>query len=313
MIVEMQGVEKRYGNVQALAGVDLAVAPGEVVGFLGPNGAGKTTSIKVMLGLTAPTRGRALLFGGDPSRRAARGRVGVMLQESGVPTALRVRELIDLFGRYYPYALPTAEVLERADLVTKADALVGALSGGQRQRLHFALAIVGDPDLLFLDEPTAALDVEARRSFWAQVEGFVALGKTVLFTTHHLAEADAVAQRLVVIDRGRVIAEGTPREVKARVAGKTVRFRGDLDGAAWASRPYVQRVDLEAGGLHAVYTNEPERLLHELFAAGASVHELTVTDADLEDAFVALTRGEAPGRPASPAENPAMATPEVRA
>ncbi|MFN2322334.1 MAG: ABC transporter ATP-binding protein [Trueperaceae bacterium] len=290
-IVEMQGVEKRYGSVQALAGVDLAVAPGEVVGFLGPNGAGKTTSIKVMLGLTAPTQGRALLFGGDPSRRAARGRVGVMLQESGVPTALRVRELIDLFARYYPYALPTAEVLARADLAAKAEALVGALSGGQRQRLYFALAIVGDPDLLFLDEPTAALDVEARRAFWAQVEGFVALGKTVLFTTHHLAEADAVAQRLVVIDQGRVIAQGTPREVKARVAGKAVRFRSDLDRASLASRPYVQRIDLEAGGLHAVYTNEPERLLRELFAEGASVRDLTVTDADLEAAFVALTNG----------------------
>ena len=306
MIVEMQGVEKRYGNVQALAGVDLAVAPGEVVGFLGPNGAGKTTAIKVMLGLTAPTRGRALLFGGDPNRRAARGRVGVMLQESGVPNALRVRELIDLFGRYYPYALPTAEVLARADLGAKADALVGALSGGQRQRLYFALAIVGDPDLLFLDEPTAALDVEARRAFWAQVEGFVALGKTVLFTTHHLAEADAVAQRLVVIDRGRVIAEGTPREVKARVAGKAVRFRSDVPFAALAARPYVQRVDDEAGGLQAVYTNEPERLLRELFAEGASLRDLTVTDADLEAAFVALTRDARPG-------GTSATTPEVTA
>ena len=292
MVVEMRGVEKRYGDVVALAGVDLAVAPGEVVGFLGPNGAGKTTSIRVMLGLTTPSRGEALLFGGPPARRDARGRVGVMLQDSGVPTSLRVRELVGLFARYYPYALPRDEVLERAGLREKADALVSSLSGGQRQRLYFALAIVGDPDLLFLDEPTVALDVEGRRAFWQQVVGFAELGKTVLFTTHHLAEADAVAQRLVVIDRGHVIAEGTPSEVKRRVADRTVRFRADVPVAALVARPYVQRVEPEPGGLTAVYTSEPERLLRELFAQGADLRDLTVTDADLEAAFVALTRRE---------------------
>jgi ABC-2 type transport system ATP-binding protein len=289
MIAEMRGVEKRYGAVQALAGVDLAVAPGEVVGFLGPNGAGKTTSIRVMLGLTTPTRGEARLFGGAPGRPEARGRVGVMLQESGVPTSLKVGEVVGLFARYYPYALPTGEVLARAGIEAKANALVATLSGGERQRLFFALAIVGDPDLLFLDEPTVALDVEGRRAFWDQVAGFTALGKTVLFTTHHLAEADAVAGRLVVIDRGRVIAEGTPSEVKRRVADKTVRFRADLPAASLASRPYVQRVATEPGGLTAVYTSEPERLLRDLFAEGTSLRDLTVTDADLEAAFMALT------------------------
>jgi len=292
MVVEMRGVEKLYGDVRALAGVDLAVAPGEVVGFLGPNGAGKTTSIRVMLGLTTPTRGEARLFGGAPDRREARGRVGVMLQESGVPTSLRVRELVSLFARYYPYALPVDEVLGRAGLDGKARALVSTLSGGERQRLYFALAIVGDPDLLFLDEPTVALDVEGRRAFWQQVVGFAELGKTVLFTTHHLAEADAVARRLVVIDRGRIIAEGTPSEVKRRVADRTVRFRADLPAAALTERAYVQRVEAEPGGLTAVYTSEPERLLRELFAQGADLRDLTVTDADLEAAFVALTRRE---------------------
>jgi ABC-2 type transport system ATP-binding protein len=292
MVIEMRGVEKRYGDVVALAGVDLAVAPGEVVGFLGPNGAGKTTSIRVMLGLTRPTAGEARLFGGAPERREARGRVGVMLQESGVPTTLRVRELVTLFGRYYPYALPVDEVLARAGLEDKALALVSTLSGGQRQRLYFALAIVGDPDLLFLDEPTVALDVEGRRAFWQQVVGFAELGKTVLFTTHHLSEADAVARRLVVIDKGRIIAEGTPSEVKRRVADRTVRFRSDVPASALAGRPGVQRVDLEPGGLTAVYTSEPERLLRELFAQGTELRDLTVTDADLEAAFVALTRRE---------------------
>ena len=292
MVVEMRAVEKQYGDVRALAGVDLAVASGEVVGFLGPNGAGKTTAIRVMLGLTTPTRGEAWLFGGAPDRREARGRVGVMLQESGVPTSLRVRELVSLFARYYPYALPVDEVLGRAGLDAKARALVSTLSGGERQRLYFALAIVGDPDLLFLDEPTVALDVEGRRTFWQQVVGFSELGKTVLFTTHHLAEADAVARRLVVIDRGRIIAEGTPAEVKRRVADRTVRFRSELPPAALAGRAYVQRVDPEPGGLTAVYTSEPERLLRDLFAQGVDLRDLTVTDADLEAAFVALTRRE---------------------
>lgn len=292
MVVEMCGVEKRYGDVRALAGVDLAVAPGEVVGFLGPNGAGKTTSIRVMLGLTKPTEGEARLFGGPPDRREARGRVGVMLQESGVPSSLRVREIVELFARYYPFALPIDEVLARAGLEPKARALVSTLSGGERQRLYFALAIVGDPDLLFLDEPTVALDVEGRRAFWQQVVGFAELGKTVLFTTHHLSEADAVARRLVVIDRGRIIAEGTPSDVKRRVADRTVRFRTGLPASALATRPGVQRVDLEPGGLLAVYTSEPEGLLRELFAEGAELRDLTVTDADLEAAFVALTRRE---------------------
>ncbi len=292
MVVEMLGVEKRYGDVRALAGVDLAVAEGEVVGFLGPNGAGKTTSIRVMLGLTQPTSGEARLFGGSPDRREARGRVGVMLQESGVPSALRVREIVELFSRYYPFALPTDEVLARAGLEPRARALVSTLSGGERQRLYFALAIVGDPDLLFLDEPTVALDVEGRRAFWQQVVGFAELGKTVLFTTHHLSEADAVARRLVVIDSGRIIAEGTPSEVKRRVADRTVRFRADLPVSVLEGRPDVQRVDLEPGGLWAVYTSEPERLLRELFAQGAELRDLTVTDADLEAAFVALTRRE---------------------
>jgi ABC-2 type transport system ATP-binding protein len=290
MVVEMRGVEKRYGDVRALAGVDLAVAPGELVGFLGPNGAGKTTSIRVMLGLTRPTAGQARLFGGSPDRLEARGRVGVMLQESGVPSSLRVREVVELFARYYPYALPTDEVLARAGLEPRARALVSTLSGGERQRLYFALAVVGDPDLLFLDEPTVALDVEARRAFWQQVVGFAELGKTVLFTTHHLSEADAVARRLVVIDKGRIIAEGTPSEVKRRVAHRTVRFRADVPASDLEGRPDVQRVEIEPGGLTAVYTSEPERLLRELFAQGTELRDLTVTDADLEAAFVALTR-----------------------
>ena len=304
-MIEMRGVTKRYGDVRALDGIDLDVAPGEVVAVLGPNGAGKTTAISVMLGLTRPTSGTVRCFGGDPARFEARSRVGVMLQESGVPAALRVCEVVGLFQRYYPYTLPLDELLARADLTVKRDAPVSTLSGGQRQRLYFALAIAGDPDLVFLDEPTVALDVSARRAFWEQVEGFAELGKTVLFSTHYLDEADAVARRVVVVDHGRVIAEGTPREIKRLVADTTVRFHADVDLERMRALPGVQRADLEDGFV-VIATNEPEALLRRLFADGVAVRDLRVTDSDLEAAFVHLTNrgvhGAASGAQASGAQ-----------
>ena len=290
MVIEMRGVTKRYGDVQALAGIDLDVEPGEVVAVLGPNGAGKTTAIAVMLGLTRPSSGDVRCFGGDPTRYAARSRVGVMLQESGVPSSLKVAEVVGLFQRYYPYTLPLGEILERADLVEKRDTLVSTLSGGQRQRLYFALAIAGDPDLVFLDEPTVALDVSARRSFWQQVDGFAALGKTVLFSTHYLEEADAIARRVVVVDRGRVIAEGSPRDIKRLVADTTVRFAADVALERVAAMPEAQRATLDEGFV-VVTTNEPEALLRRLFADGVALRDLRVSDTDLEAAFVHLTNG----------------------
>ena len=290
MVIEMQGVTKRYGSVQALDGIDLTVEQGEVVAVLGPNGAGKTTAIAVMLGLSRPSGGRVACFGGDPTRFAARSRVGVMLQESGVPNSLRVAEVVGLFRRYYPYTLPLADILARADLTFKRDALVSTLSGGQRQRLYFALAIAGDPDLLFLDEPTVGMDVNARRAFWEQVEGFAALGKTVLFCTHYLDEADAFAQRVVMLADGRVIAEGSPRDIKRLVAATSVRFRSDVGLERVASLPQAQRVAFEEGVI-TVATNEPEALLQRLFAEGVALHDLRVLDADLAAAFVHLTNG----------------------
>ena len=302
MVIEMQGVTKRYGSVQALDGVDLRVEQGEVVAVLGPNGAGKTTAIAVMLGLTRPSGGRVACFGGDPTRFAARSRVGVMLQESGVPNSLRVAEVVGLFQRYYPYTLPLADILARADLASKRDALVSTLSGGQRQRLYFALAIAGDPDLVFLDEPTVGMDVNARRAFWEQVEGFAALGKTVLFCTHYLDEADAFARRVVMLAGGRVIAEGSPRDIKRLVAATSVRFRSDVTLERLQRLPQVQRATLEEGVL-TVATNEPEALLQRLFAEGVALHDLRVLDADLEAAFVHLTNGAegASERPAAAA------------
>ncbi len=201
-IARVTQVSKSYGAVQALREVDLTINAGEVVALLGPNGAGKSTLVRLLLGLASPTGGRVSIFGGDPKDPGTRERVGAMLQVGGVPSTMKVREHIDLFSSYYPKPLPMAEVVEMAGLQGIEERQFGELSGGQKQRVLFALAICGDPDLLFLDEPTVGLDVEARRGFWEQIRGLVARGKTVLLTTHYLEEADALADRVVVINKG---------------------------------------------------------------------------------------------------------------
>lgn len=287
-VIEMQGVSKRYGKLEALRGVSLEVGAGEVVAFLGPNGAGKTTAISIMLGQKLPDSGTVRLFGHRPDLREARGRVGVMLQESGLPQSLTVEEIVELFARYYPYRLPTQEVLERADLLEKRRAQVSQLSGGQKQRLYFALAVVGDPDLIFLDEPTVAMDVEARRAFWEQVRTFAALGKTILFSTHYLEEADANADRVIVLHQGRVLLSGTPAQIKRRVAAKTVRLRTDAPLEQLEALPGAGRLEQQNGHV-LVYSNEPEAFLSELVRRGYSMSDLTVKDTDLEAAFVSLT------------------------
>ncbi|MBV8084864.1 MAG: ABC transporter ATP-binding protein [Chloroflexi bacterium] len=287
--VELRDVSKDYGSVRALEGVSMVIAPGEVVALLGPNGAGKSTSIALMLGLRRPTSGEVLLFGLDPRTPAARARTGVMLQESGVPGTLKVRELVDLFRSYYPDPLSTKELLIRAGLEEKSNALLSTLSGGQKQRVYFALAIAGDPALIFLDEPTTGLDVEARRGFWAQIEAFAGGGKTIVLTTHNLQEADALATRVIVVNKGRIIADGTPAAIKARTAGKQVSFRvaqplaGSLfDGLSLA------RLEVSDGQV-SFLSAEPEPALKRVFAAGGEVTDLQVVPAGLEDAFLTLT------------------------
>jgi ABC-2 type transport system ATP-binding protein len=210
-VIEMSGVTKEYGPVHALDGVDLRVERGEIVALLGPNGAGKTTTFELLLDLARPTRGRVEVLGGPPS--AARGRVGAMLQSAGLPEQVTVRELVRLVGRSYPQALPVEEVLDRVQLAGRAGRTVTALSGGERQRLLLALALVGEPELLLLDEPTAAMDVVSRRSFWAQARTAVGHGATILFATHDMTEAETVADRILVIARGRLLADGSPAEL----------------------------------------------------------------------------------------------------
>ena len=289
---------KSYQEVRAVVDLDLVVEQGEIVAVLGPNGAGKTTTIEMLLGLIRPDAGQVRLFGRTPDDTSVRARVGSMLQDSDGPDNLTVAETVALVRRYYPYGLPVAEVLERADLSAKSGNKIGQLSGGQRQRLSFALAIAGDPDLLFLDEPTAALDVSARKAFWEQVRAFADLGKTILFSSHNLAETDAVAHRIVVINRGRVIVDGTPSAVKATVAAKTVRLHTDAPPEVLRQIAGVRRVDVDhTGAGHpgtsqlTIQTSEPERLLAQLFRDDQRVLDLTVLDTDLESAFVHLTSG----------------------
>ncbi|HSE04488.1 MAG TPA: ABC transporter ATP-binding protein [Methylomirabilota bacterium] len=284
------GARKRYGDVEALRGIDLTIRAGEVVAMLGPNGAGKTTSIALMLGLRQPTAGQVRLFGLPPADRRARSRCGVMLQESGTTSVLTVREIVDVFRAYYPAPLPAERAIAMAGLDEQAAARVGTLSGGQRQRLYFALAVCGDPDVLFLDEPTVGMDVEARRAFTASVQSLSGDGKTIVFTTHYLREAEELARRIVVIDHGAVIADASPQELKARVPGKKITLV--------AGRPFAP-ADLEGlpaqvlsvGGERAsLLSNAPAAVLRELFRRGVDVADLEVTGADLEEAFLALTR-----------------------
>ena len=289
MVAHLEGVNKNYGDVRALRGVNFRVRAGEVLALLGPNGAGKTTAVKLLLGLLQPNSGKVRVFGGDPTNPENRMRTGAMLQVGRVPETLRVREHIDLFSSYYRNPMPQAEVLAAAGLEKLRDRKYADLSGGQKQRVLFALSICGDPDILFLDEPTVGLDVEARRLLWDQIRKLVSRGKTILLTTHYLPEADALADRVAVINRGEIIAEGTPAQIKARASGKRIRCITQLSLASLRQIPGVTlaQQDREAVELH---TGEAEPVVRELLARDASLSGLEIATAGLEEAFLALTQ-----------------------
>jgi ABC-2 type transport system ATP-binding protein len=211
---QLDAVSKSYGDTHALRDVTLTVAAGETLALLGPNGAGKTTAIRLLLGLTAPTSGTAQLFGKNPREARNRARSGAMLQAGDVPEMLTVREHIELFSSYYPKPLPVGDTIRAAALEGLQKRRFGQLSGGQQQRVFFALAICGDPEILFLDEPTVGLDIEMRQVMWESIRGFVSRGRSVLLTTHYLGEADALADRIALIRGGEIIAQGTPAEIK---------------------------------------------------------------------------------------------------
>ena len=288
-VVELRGVSKRYGAVEALRDVDLTIARGEITAILGPNGAGKTTALSLILGLRRPTAGTVRLLGLPPEHPDARARAGAMLQESGVPPMLTVGELVELFSSYYPHPRRAAEVIGAAGLAGLEDRRAGKLSGGQRQRLFFALALVGNPELVVLDEPTTGLDVESRRHFWDVVTELAARGTTVLFATHLLEEADALATRIVVINHGQLVRDGTPAQVKAQAGGKTIRVRADLDPSVVATWPGVMRVERTGSRLEIVAA-DAEAVLQRLFNGATHVEEVTVEERALETAFLDLVK-----------------------
>ena len=283
---------KQYGKATALRDVSLDVRKGEVLSLLGPNGAGKTTCVKLMLGLISPTSGTAALFGGDPRKASNRRRIGAMLQVGKVPETLRVREHIDQFRSYYPSPLPVSDVLELGGLEGIEDTKFGELSGGQRQRVLFALALCGDPELLFLDEPTLGFDVEVRRAFWKQIRAYVSKGRTVLLTTHYLEEADALADRIVVIDKGAIVADGTPAEIKGRVSGRRIRCVTNVLDTHILAMTGVTSVVIE-GDRTEIMASSAEPVVRELLARDPALTGLEISSVGLEDAFMSLISKEA--------------------
>lgn len=292
VLASLRGASKVFGSgdseVRAVAGVDISVRSGELLAVLGPNGAGKTTAISMLTGLARPTSGTAELFGGDPRRVSARQRVGAMLQISGVPETLRVGELLRQFRGYYPDPLPTGVIIDAAGLGGLERRLFGDLSGGQQRRVLFGIALCGDPALLFFDEPTTGLDVTVRRSLWATLRELTRSGRGVVLTTHYLEEADALADRIVVLDHGRVIAEGTPTEIKSLVPGRRIRAHTAVPAGHARDWPGVTTASHDGGWLDLLVV-AAEPVLRELLAADPALGQLTVTEPSLEEAFLTLT------------------------
>ena len=288
-IAVLDNVTKKYGPITALDGLSLALRPGEIVALLGPNGAGKSTAVRLLLGLSAPTSGTARIFGGDPRDAATRTRIGAMLQVGAMPKTLKVKEHIDLFRSYYPQPLSVAEIVRIAQLEGLENRLFQALSGGQKQRLLFGLAMCGDPEIVFLDEPTVGLDIEARRGLWEQIRSLAARGKTVLMTTHYLEEADALAHRIIVINKGKVVSEGTPREIKSRTAARKIRCITSLSTAQIWTMPGVVDVEIVDGAM-IVTAGNAEAVLRLMLAWDEEISGLEVVSPGLEDAFLALTQ-----------------------
>ena len=288
-VVRTRNLKKSYGNVVALPDLNLDIRAGELLALLGPNGAGKTTLVHVLLGMARPDSGSVSVFGADPYTGEVQTRVGAMLQVGRVPETLKVREHIDLFSSYYPSPLSMDETLAIAGLAEIKNRPYGELSGGQKQRVLFAIAICGDPDLLFLDEPTVGLDVEARRLMWTQIRSLIARGKTVLLTTHYLNEADALADRILVLNRGAIIAEGTPAEIKARAMGKQIRCTSRLSIEEVRGIPGVLSAKADRNAFEIqVQTAEP--VVRELLERDSWLADLEVNNAGLEEAFLAITQ-----------------------
>lgn len=306
--IELEEVHKRFGSVHAVRGIDLTVRAGEVVAFLGPNGAGKTSTIDMVLGLSQPTAGSVEVYGISPHQAVRKGLVSAVMQNGGLLKDLTVAETVEYTGRLFAASRPVGEVLERAGITSIAGRMVGKCSGGEQQRLRFAMALLPDPALLILDEPTQGMDVEGRREFWRQVRHDAAEGRTILFATHYLEEADAYADRVVMIRRGEVVADGTASEVKSLASGRTVRatLPGADEQALWRI-PGVAEVEVR-GDTVVIRSVDSDSVARYLLSQTAA-RDLEITVAGLEEAFLSLTGDQAVAPPLAPAGSADRAAP----
>ncbi|GAA0256228.1 ABC transporter ATP-binding protein [Cryptosporangium japonicum] len=286
--VRLTGLTKRFGSVTAVDDLSLTIEPGEVVAFLGPNGAGKTTTVDMMLGLAQPTAGSVEIYGRAPGVAVAEGRIAAVMQTGGLLKDLTVAETVRMTGSLFGRTRPVNEVLTRAGILDIADRRVGKCSGGQQQRLRFAMALLPDPDLMVLDEPTTGMDVEGRREFWAAIRQDAAQGRTVLFATHYLDEADAYADRIVLVRSGQVVADGTAASIKGLASGRLVRATlPGADPVALAALPGVDQVEVRGDSV-LVHASDSDAVARHLLTT-TDARDLEITSRNLEDAFVALT------------------------
>jgi len=291
-LARLRGVRRHYGKTLALDGLDLALPAGQVLALLGPNGAGKSTAISLLLGLQRADAGTAELFGLPPQSLEARRRTGVMLQSAAVPDTLKVHELIDLTRAYYPQPRSVADLVALAGLDGLMARRYGQLSGGQQRRVQFAMAVCGRPELLFLDEPTTGLDIDARQTLWKAIRELRTQGCAVLLTTHYLEEAEALADRVLVVNHGRLVAEGTVAQIRAHVAQRRIRCSSALPAERVHAWPGVQFVQRDGARLEIV-AESAEAVVRRLLAEDAALSDLEVQRAGLADAFLALTRDAA--------------------
>jgi ABC-2 type transport system ATP-binding protein len=288
LAVELAGVHKHFGHVHAVNGVDLKITTGEIVAILGPNGAGKTSTIDIILGLSQPDAGQVSVLGMQPRQAISRGLISAVMQTGGLLKDLTVRETVEYTGSLFASSEPVNEVLRGAGIADIADRRVGKCSGGEQQRLRFALALLSDPVLLVLDEPTTGMDVEGRRNFWGTIRKDAEQGRTVLFATHYLEEADAYADRIVLLRHGRIVADGTSSQIKAMAAGRTVRAT-----LAGASEDMLRRVPgadtVEVRGDTVLVHSSDSDATARYLLTETSAQDLEITARGIEDAFLALT------------------------
>jgi ABC-2 type transport system ATP-binding protein len=287
--ITAKGLTKSFGAVRAVRGLDLELERGSTVALLGPNGAGKTTTIDMLIGLTKPDAGTVSLFGRTPTEAVKAGLIGAMTQTGQLIDYLTVRELVTMIAAIYPAPLSVDEALKISGAGVFADRMTRKLSGGETQRVRFAIALVADAELLVLDEPTVALDVEGRRDFWSAMRAFAARGKTVIFATHYLEEADAYADRIILMSHGRIVADGAPTEIKATVGGRIIRATlPDVDVISLQSLRGVTSVDRKGDGV-TLNCTDSDATLRDLLAAYPAIRDIEVRGAGLEEAFLELT------------------------